>query len=528
VLRRLDAETVFESFEASPPASTVMAAEGKLLCSYPGPAIAVPNSVIDKPTFPPELANFLACMNHDVLDSAATTTKADSEVLEERDTAHPTYITELLTGVLRAFGEPANVPRIRKRIGDDVLWSDAKLPWRRSSIWLVIRVVLQTSLERTSLGRKGYKAFMASLMTDLVHNALREDLSSDLLYFMSTKIARRMVKLQPEDVSLAMVMHKATKDIKDRLELRWKDVQVAQAESPHWDASKIDAARDTRLSLTQSEEYIVSVLHHTHIHSSMSEFQPNHRRRGTIDDFLTSNANLFNNAYAEDPFLALSDFECAIEQNIDGWVDRVITLDATSIDEGCLSIQACATSYSSKALSSYIKNPQNISIMLLTLFELWVALDKLVVKSIPLLKDYSPEVPVAIFDRLLLQKAAALERLKLLQQCVTTRNRDVRQGFSVFTDHADRDMFAVRYYEQSEDLQSCKRRIESDACHAQEVQVEELRDKDRMYKGLTKEIGELMRDPSTDWEGCDTYMNRWGRRLVINMPVVAASAKSGE
>jgi hypothetical protein len=161
-----------------------MAVEGKLLCSYPGPAIAIPNSVIDEPTFPPELANFLACMNYDMLDSAPTT-KADSELLEERDTAHPTYITELLTGILRAFGEPASIPRIRKRIGDDVLRSNAEPPWRRSSLWLVIRVVLQTSLERTSLGRKGYKAFMASLMTDLVRNALEEDLSSDLLYFMS-------------------------------------------------------------------------------------------------------------------------------------------------------------------------------------------------------------------------------------------------------------------------------------------------------------------------------------------------------
>jgi hypothetical protein len=75
--------------------------------------------------------------------------------------------------------------------------------------------------------------------------------------------------------------------------------------------------------------------------------------------------------------------------------------------------------------------------MLLTLFELWTALDKLVVKSIPLLKEYSPEVPDTIFDCLLLQKAAALERLKILQQYVATRIRDARLGFSVFSDCAD-------------------------------------------------------------------------------------------
>lgn len=92
-----------------------MAAQGKLLCSYPGPAIAV-----DNPTFLPELANFLAHMNYDVLDSAATTIEVHSTVLKLRDIAHPCYVTELLTGILRAFREPTDTPRIRKRIGDDV------------------------------------------------------------------------------------------------------------------------------------------------------------------------------------------------------------------------------------------------------------------------------------------------------------------------------------------------------------------------------------------------------------------------
>ncbi|KAJ8586503.1 hypothetical protein M405DRAFT_864515 [Rhizopogon salebrosus TDB-379] len=137
VMRKLEYETIFESFEISPDPTAVMGAKGKLICSYPGPAIAVPNMIVDDdPTFPPELANFLVHMDQDVLDAAATTIKAKSTVLEERDTAHPRYITELLTGILRGLGSIADVPRIRKRIGDDVLWDSAKLPWRRSPLWL--------------------------------------------------------------------------------------------------------------------------------------------------------------------------------------------------------------------------------------------------------------------------------------------------------------------------------------------------------------------------------------------------------
>ncbi|KAG1796950.1 uncharacterized protein HD556DRAFT_1441127 [Suillus plorans] len=503
VLRRLDEKTIFESFEVSPRASAVMAAKGKLLCSYPGPAIDVSNSVVDNPTFPPELANFLSQMSYDALDSTSK---------DKGETAHPRYITQLLTDILRAFGKPADIPRIQKRIGDDVMNNNATggsgsqsnitLPWRRSSLWLVIRVVLQTSLESTSLGRNGYKAFMASLMTDLVSKALEGDMPSDLLYFMSTKISRRLVKLQAEDGLLAIAMHKATEDIKDRLELRWKNVQEVQADSSHWDASsESDITRDTRLSLTKTEEYITAALHATNVQPTASDFQPPHRQRGTIHDFLGPDAELFESVCAKDPLLALFDFECAIEQGIGGWVDRVI-LDATDIDAACMIIQARAASYSASAQKRYSKNPENISIMLLTLFDLWVALDKLAVKSIPLLKEYSPEIPGVIFDSLLLKQAAAIERLGLLQQYVVARTHHARLGFSIFSDGADEDAFAVRYYHQSEKLKSCKQRIEDEADAERKKCIADFRDKSKKYLGLTNELNALK---------CDTYMDRRGQ-----------------
>ncbi|KAG1750476.1 uncharacterized protein EDB91DRAFT_1107654 [Suillus paluster] len=510
VLRKLDTKTIFESFEVSPPSSVVMAARGKLLCSYPGPAIAVPNSVVDNPTFTSELANFLSHMNYDELDPATMTTEGHSTLLRG-ETAHPRYVTQLLTEILRAFGEPADIPRIQKRLGDDALQSNATLPWRRSSLWLVSRVALQTSLERTSLGRNSYKAFMASLMTDLVSKALEMDMSSDLLYFMSTKISRRLIKLQAEDEFSAVMMHKATEDIKDRLELRWKNVQAAQADSPHWDASEMDITGDTKLSLTESKEYIAGVLHSTHVQPNVPDFQPHHHQRGTIDDFLGPDASFFASAYVEDPFVALSDFECAIERHIDGWVDGVMNLDAARIDAACLTIQARATSYSTRAQPSYSGNPENISIMLLTLFELWVALDKLAVKSIPLLKEYSPEVPVVIFNRLLLQKGVALERLRLLQQYVALRTRHAHSGFSVFSDGADENTFAVRYYYQSEELQSCKRRIEHDADAKRTERTADLRNKSNKYQHLTNEYVLTTCDTFTNWQGW-TRHDRYCRR----------------
>ncbi|KAG1837186.1 hypothetical protein DFJ58DRAFT_846617 [Suillus subalutaceus] len=99
VMRKLESETIFESFEISP-----------------DPAARRAEKLI--PLFP----------------------KRGTQLT-------PRYITELLTGILRGLGSIADVPRIRKRIGDDVLWNNTKLPWRRSPLWLVIRVALQTTLE---------------------------------------------------------------------------------------------------------------------------------------------------------------------------------------------------------------------------------------------------------------------------------------------------------------------------------------------------------------------------------------------
>lgn len=123
---------VFESFEASLDPAVVMSATDKILCTYPDPAIRVPPSVSQNNSFRINFASFISQMNQDRLQSSmAKTTKAGSTVAESRGVANPKYITQLLTEILRGMGSVENVPRIQKRIADDVLWSNAKNPWRR-------------------------------------------------------------------------------------------------------------------------------------------------------------------------------------------------------------------------------------------------------------------------------------------------------------------------------------------------------------------------------------------------------------
>ena len=113
--------TVYAAFELSLQANPVIMTRGMLLCSYPEPAIEIPNAVFGDEVFRSELANFLVCMNEDILDTTTGNLVLDPTAFERCDTTDPRHITELLTGILRAVGRPATaVVRVTKRIGDDV------------------------------------------------------------------------------------------------------------------------------------------------------------------------------------------------------------------------------------------------------------------------------------------------------------------------------------------------------------------------------------------------------------------------
>ncbi|KAG2112538.1 uncharacterized protein F5147DRAFT_791077 [Suillus discolor] len=513
VMRKLESETIFESFEVSPDPTAVMGAKGKLICSYPGPAITVPDMNIDNATFPAELANFLVHMDQDVLDAAATRKKAKFTVLEERDTTHPRYITELLTGILRGLGSIADVPRIRKRIGDDVLWDSAKLPWRRSPLWLVIRVALQTTLERSALGRTTYKSFMLFFMARLTTLALDHDLSNDILHFMSAKIARRLFKLgSSTSPELSQMVTVVTTNVRSVLEERWGSIQNAQRASPLWAPETLRILRDTHLSLNTSREYICQALQNQHSSSKTTPFNPSHHTRGTIDNFLDAEASFLIAAHTAEPYLALADFEIAIRSGIDDWVARV---PPRSVDSACVSIEACASAYSSRALKDYKGNPENLSIMLLTLFELWVAMDKIVVGQIPLLAEYSPEIPLTLWGCLLIRQASALDRFKTLHAYLKARHCQASSHLSAFSFTSDDKSFASRYFYQSSKLQSLKVRIEADGQRQREKKLTELRTLNKRYCDLETRAGNSAHEYAVNSRGLEWHKKKWCEKCRV-------------
>jgi hypothetical protein len=406
----------------------------------------MPNEVFDDGDFQFELANLLSRPN--AVDS-------DSQL----PPTYSRYINALLNGVLHSVGRTADVPRVTKHVRDcvDRAWRGRKA-WRRSALWFLIKVAIQMSINR-SLGCASYKQFILFLMCTLARDENNTGLSSDLLHLMTTRILRRLSKLGSSTPDwLSEMTLKSCARLREILDARWE--QLNARPSPFRNPSQDELTRDTHISLLRSREYIHNVLANPDHQSVATPFHPSHRHRGTIEDFLSSNGTFFDEAYDADPDVTIYDVERSVEEGIDDWSARV-----TNVDEACAQLEILMDKYTMKAYERTRKwtNAEDISTRLLTAIELFVALDKLVVKEIPMLADYAPDIPSAFLDEVLLRMTTSLHRLSCAYQYLSARHSRSRPGWSLLSNEFTEDSFPVRYYNQSLHLQQLKARIEQDA-----------------------------------------------------------------
>ena len=466
ILTKRECCTLCEAFQVSPSEDAVEKTPEPLICSYPGSAVETPNELFDDVEFQFELANFLSRPN--AVDS-------DLALLPPTD---PQYINALLNEICRAAdvspvtkrtapftnnwcgGHTAHGSRINKRVRDHVgpSWrfgSKVKDIWRRSPLWLLIRVAIQMTVNR-SLGRASYKRFMLFFTCTLARDERNTSLSSDLLHLMLSKTFRRSTKLGSSTPHrLSEMALKTCTCLREILDARWE--QLSARSSPFRNPSQDELSRDTQLSLLNSGGYIRNALMNPDPQLLGTPFHPSHRRRGSLEDFLSLNGTFFDEAYTADPDVTLYDVERSVEEGIDDWLACV-----TDVDEACAQLDTLMDKYLPKA-SSANENPESVSIMLLTWIELYVALDKLVVKQIPMLADYSLEFPIACLERLFLRKATSLHRLSCAYQYLSVRHSRSRPGWSLLSNEFTKDSFPVRYYDQSPHLQQLKVRIEQNA-----------------------------------------------------------------
>lgn len=490
IVRKQSDFTIFEVFEVQAPNASVMSTPGKLIRHYPGPAVKVPATTVGDVDFITELSNFLTQMDTEYFEEATPTTrKAGSNVEEDREMIDPSYFTQLFLGILRGMGEVFDPPRVVKRVADEVLWKDAAKPWRRSPIWLIIRVALQTSLEST-LSYKHFMVYHHVYTLSLCRK--RKDFSSELLFSMRAKMARRLYKVK--DTAPAFVTAAASSAVKATqtvLQDRWGKIQTDQGTCPEWNPSVFDIQAATRQSLTKSRGYLEDIFKGRSSQQPRSTFIPKHLLRlENTNEFVryTKGKLTLSKLFQADKHIALFDFEASVHKHLTSWTNANRS-DATG---ACRIMTSCFQQYLVAARSYYIVDIADQSIMILTLMRIWMAIDQLATSQCPLMLDFSPEIPEDILESLLLHTSMHIEQARIIQQHLRSRHaRASPSNPSIFSEQVTPQSFAVRYFQQSSRLRSLKSTIESNARAKRDEKVRELKRKNEEHARLTRQAEQL-------------------------------------
>lgn len=134
-------EVVFETYEASASSFNILASSGPLLWNFSTSVVVIPAKTFGDDPFQGQLTVFLEQASvESIKQFAAVALKAGVDVYESRDTMKSSLITQMLMALLKANGRRISTTTLRKRVRDDVCWNDSKKSWKRSSLWLAIRI----------------------------------------------------------------------------------------------------------------------------------------------------------------------------------------------------------------------------------------------------------------------------------------------------------------------------------------------------------------------------------------------------
>ncbi|OMP87747.1 hypothetical protein BK809_0007836 [Diplodia seriata] len=487
-------EVVFEAFEASPRSEDVLAAEAALQWDFPGGAVAVPYSTFANDGFQDSLAGFLQqCSTESIKRFAAHVCKGGSFAIETRHTTDPAMITSLLMTMLEAHGRRLSTPLLRKRVRDNVCWEDgAEKPWRRLPFWLVLRVGLARYLaikHGGEIGRLRYKFLVCVALAQLLQDSLNHlDLQS--ITTLKGKLARRLAKLEmaKSRASLEPRIHydAAFASMSPTFEkaLQQANLHIVQA----WDFLKASIKRPIRpLPRHANEEHLTltlrnsgTILHNILNNPSITDERPMGRSGYDRDAANPAMRSLANRCFS------LTQAEMEVEQG--SAID-----ESSTLSDRCIEVCGKIDKYIDLVSSAYDGNPEQKSVMILTIMHLWVILDQAATELYGLLLAFSPGISPDALDVLQLPRPSDMERLQYIQKWLRFRQEKSRRTQRTIFDNPSRGCFAARYFDESDDgtLKKLRDQIEQAAEIARAAKEEEFETLSRQYEELQQRIAEM-------------------------------------
>ncbi|KAK5992587.1 hypothetical protein PT974_06001 [Cladobotryum mycophilum] len=452
---------IFEAFETSPSSEQVLAAENALVWDFPGRSVQVPFAELNE-AFLDNLTTFLEQASMEAIPSLqAQTQKANVSVVEVRDTTDPALITQMLMPLLEAVGEYANMPKLRKRVRDDINFSKGDLPWRRLPFWLVLRVAAQRHLSLTlGDGRLCYKLLMCIFLAHLLKDSTSR-LDPELIITLRAKLCRRMAKLE-------MVKHDLSSTVTENFNSLFTLIQPLVNDSVQqatlqvenvWESFKrrttrrvpkfpLRAPRDAlTLSLPNSGRYLDSLLATQYFTSQPAVATGLPKIIGKsieqVKEFTDHN-------------FRITALEWQIEH--EGKPKPLNVLDART---RCIQLAGRVDEYLAEIGSMYDSDPVQLATMVLNLLDLFVQMDECAVEACRMLRDYRPVFPPQLLDSLLLSpQISSMTRLYKIQSYLMERC-SVALYNHILSDVGDINSLAVRYVDSSTEMRNFMSRIDA-------------------------------------------------------------------
>jgi hypothetical protein len=471
LLTRRAEELVFEAFELSAQEEHVLATKGRLVRAFPGLAVAASVSLLRDSDFSTMVVHTLSTLcSQQVPEMQPQSYKGGKRQDEERDTTSPAMVTELFMGVLAGIGSHTAVSTISKNTRDEVLWHNVKLPWRRSPMWLLIRVTLQLVISRSSDGsRQLYKEVLVFVMGHILNKS--GSLPFDMLYVMKSKIQRRMHKLSaaisilpPSAMEFVIC---SLKQASNSIEAHWKSSQRLDARVLCLNKlTALDFEQDTLVALPALDKHIEATLSRQQAPKSARYVPTSHLIDFVPHELPDLRSGGFQNSHYA--ICNLDRFESWVAQYIDNWVTN--NLDAP--EKACEDLHRLLTKYYSLASKYYSGNPEATSMMTVSVFELWIAGDKVATHTCPLLSQFDPGVPVAALQKLLLPFSGQMQRLLNMEQYLNSRQAKKKPTRHLFS--TSDQSFANLYFNNSVAHKQLREKIETAATTARQAKSDQL------------------------------------------------------
>jgi len=479
-----------ESFELSPRNMAIIGTLGRLKRNFPGPTLAMDLAAFNESGFLDTIASAIAKMSEQsVAGTKSKVRKAGQEHDEDRDTTHPKIITELFMSFLRPMCTNIENSQIQKNTREEVMWLNARSPWRRSPLWLFTRVVLQLVFHRLSF--KGvasdlYKQYMVVFMSTIIEHSYGTA-PSEHVHIMNMKVARRLLKLGiSHDPPWFPLVQRTVHGASDTVKKCWQQV-MAQNKLQHnmLHLKRLDFGQDTLYVLHDLDQFIERIHGQEDWNSQVSiEFTPQSSLVHYPRTDLPGHVKLTNPDYAAHNLIA---FEAWVALQLEEWIKSHIGEEAT-----CGRLGALIRNYYGTAFPLYSGNPEAISIMLLTILELWIACDRSATCIHGILSDYDACIPEGMFQSLLLPFRSQMERLARAERRLRERRQFLKYpGYGIFRDFGTKTCFSVRYFDQSADHHRLKAKIEAKANSERRDKQNELFQKHQRYTDLMNSAAQI-------------------------------------